>query len=552
MVQTHKQQNASGWMNRLERFGNRLPDPATLFALGALLIIILSQLAVSSNWQVERTQQEVVRTPVLDAQGMPIIDPETQEPIQIARVDPQSQQIQTQPKVQVIRARSLLSSDGLYFILQSMVKNFVEFPPLGVVLVGMLGIGVAERSGLIAALLRGFLLWVPAKLLTPSVFFLGVLSSMGLDAGYVVLPPIAAALFNTAGRSPIVGLATVFAGVSAGFSANLFITSLDPLLAEFSTVAAHLIDPAYEVAASANWAFMAVSTLMLVAVGWATTAWFVEPAHPVEVNNNQNREQSELSKAALSKQERSALAWAAGGAIVVAALFALAVLLPGAPLNGMAGAMPRWVRVIVPMLFIGFWLPGVIYGLKMKSIRSDRDIATWMGETMSGMGSYLVLAFFAAQFIAFFAYSHLGEMLAIRCGSALASWQLPTLPLLYAFILCVMFGNLLIGSMSAKYAFFAPVFVPLLMQLGISPELTQAAYRIGDSVTNVITPLNPYMVILLVFLRRYAPDAGIGTLIALMLPYSAAFALAWALLLGLWVSLGIPLGPGGPLQYAMP
>lgn len=505
----------SGILDRIERVGNALPDPATLFLVGAFLVVAASQVAVWLEWSVEKT---------LSRGGALVL--------------------------QVVEPTSLLSSDGLYWALDSMVENFVQFPPLGVVLVGMLGIGVAEKSGFIGTLLKAAMLAVPSALLTPAVIFVGVLSSMGLDAGYVVLPPVAAALYQSVGRSPLVGLAAVFSGVAAGFGANLLVTSLDPLLAGLSTESAQLIDPGYTVAATANLWFMIASTFLLTAVGWAVTALWVEPrfdGKPAEEGGPAPDAAADEQR--IEPRERRALLWAGAGVAVAAVLMALAVNVPGAPLHGVDGPFPRWVSTIVPILFLGFLLPGVIYGVAVGTIRNDRDIARMMSETMSGMGSYIVLAFFAAQFIAYFRFSGLGEMLAISGGQLLSEAALPPALLMVAFVGVTIVGNLFIGSMSAKYAFFAPVFVPMFMQVDVSPELTQLAYRIGDSASNVITPLNPYMIIVLVFMRRYFASSGIGTLVALMLPYSIAFAICWTIMLVLWMATGFELGPAGPLQY---
>lgn len=505
-----------GFLGAIERLGNALPDPATLFLLGALGVAALSAIAASAGWQVEKTV--------------------TQDG-ELVRV--------------AVGARSLLSADGVYWALQNLVKNFVQFPPLGVVLVGLLGIGVAERSGFIGALLRSAMLSVPEWLLAPTMMFLGVMSSMGIDAGYVVLPPLAAALYGAVGRSPLVGLGIVFAGVSAGFSANLFITGLDPMLAEFSTAAARLRDPTYQVAASANWWFMIASTFLLTGVGWAVTALWVEPrwqGRSAEAGGPAPVDDAALEAQRLTDEQRRALRRAVAGLAATLAVFAAATWIPGAPLHAAEGSPPRWIPVIVPLLFLGFLVPGIVYGASTGEIRSDRDVSRMMAETMSGMGSYIVLAFFAAQFIAWFAYTGLGEMLAIRGGEILVQAALPSSALMVAFVGLVALGNLFIGSMSAKYAFFAPVFVPMFMAVGVSPELTQVAYRVGDSVSNVITPLNPYMVILLVFMRRHAPASGIGTLVALMLPYAIAFTAAWLVMLVLWIGAGFALGPGGPLS----
>jgi len=537
-------------LDAIERVGNALPDPATLFAIGAALVMVLSQVAASVEWTVEKTVSREVREAVRDAEGRVVTDPATGEPVTRAVIDEATGEPRRELVTVPLRAVGLLSSQGLYWALRSMVQNFTEFPPLGVVLVGMLGIGLAEKTGFIGALLEATLLVVPPALLTPAVVFVGVMSSLGLDAGYVVLPPVAAALYQSLGRSPLAGLAAVFAGVSAGFGANLFITGLDPLLAKFSEASAQLLDPKVAVAATCNWWFMIASTALLTLVGWAVTAWWVEPRFEGKAPEDGGAAPpDDLASRRLGAAEKRGLAIAVLVAGAAFLLFAAAVLAPGAPLHGLDGTFPRWVRVIVPLLFFGFLLPGLAYGVATGSVRSDKDVARILADTMSGMGPYIVLAFFAAQFIAYFAHSGLGEMLAISGGRMLARASLPDTLLMEGFVGVVLVANLFIGSMSAKYAFFAPVFVPMFMQVGISPELTQVAYRIGDSVSNVITPLNPYVVILLVFMQRHMARAGIGTLVALMLPYTLAFAAAWSLLLALWMGAGIPLGPGGPLAY---
>ena len=538
-------------LDRIERLGNALPDPATLFLLGAVAVMGLSQLAVTLDWSVEKTVTREVQVPVLDAAGQPVMDPLSGRTLTLAQLDPATGDVVRERVAVPVRAVSLLSSDGLYWAISSLVANFKNFPPLAIVLVGMLGIGLAERTGFIGALLKATLVGMPQALLTPTVFLVGVLSSVALDAGYVVLPPVAMALYRQAGRSPLVGLAAVFAGTSAGFSANLSITALDPLLAGLSESGARILDPGYAVAATANWWFMIASTFLLVAVGWAVTAFWVEPRfHAKSVEEGGAGSVEADAAPELSDLERRGLRRAGLAALAALALMLAATWIPGAPLHGMSGRFPRWVSAIVPLIFLGFFIPGLVYGVVTRATRSDKDVARILGETMAAMGPYIVLAFFAAQFIEYFRHSGLGEMLAISGGQALARAQLPPTLLMAAFVGVVMVGNLFIGSMSAKYAFFAPVFVPMFMQVGISAELTQAAYRVGDSVSNVITPLNPYVVIILVFMQRYVPRAGIGTLVALMLPYAIVFGLTWTALLVLWMLSGAPLGPGGPLTYA--
>jgi aminobenzoyl-glutamate transport protein len=311
--------------------------------------------------------------------------------------------------------------------------------------------------------------------------------------------------------------------------------------------------PGYSVAATANLWFMIASTALLTGVGWAVTAVVVEPrfaSKSPEEGGPGAAGDREAAAAPLSGVERRGLLLATVSLLVTLGIFVLAGWLPGGALAGLDGPFPRWVAVIVPLLFIGFLIPGIVYGASTGALRSDRDVSKMMADTMSGMGGYIVLAFFAAQFIAYFKHTNLGEIVALNGGQLLARAELPAAILMVAFVAVVMLANLFIGSMSAKYAFLAPVFVPMFMQVGISPELTQVAYRIGDSVTNVITPLNPYMVIILVFVRRYIPRSGLGTLAALMLPYTLAFACTWMLMLVLWMVLGVELGPAGPLTIA--
>ena len=493
----------NSWLARIERAGNRLPDPAYLFVIGTVVVIVFTEIAVWMNWQIAK--------PSADGSSA------------------------------LISAQSILSSEGIWWWLSTLVKNFIEFPPLGIVLVGMLGIGLAERCGLLPTLIVMAGNGIKEKYLVPAIIFIGIMSSMALDAGYVVLPPIAAILFLAAGRSPVLGIVASFAGVSAGFGANLFITSIDPLLAGFTETSAQFLDQNYKVAVTSNWWFMIASTFVLTFTGWLVTVKWVAP----RVANISYEKAVDISGSAdVYDANRTAAIWAGMVFLLLILLVLLAVNISGAPLYGEGKRFPRWVEVTVPLLFLLFIVPAVVYGLKAKTIRSSKQFAKYMGDTIADLGPYIVLAFFAAQFIAVFKYTHLGEMLALAGGGWLASLQLEIGFLLFAFVLLACLGNMLIGSMSAKYAFMAPVFVPMLMQAGVAPELTQVAYRIGDSVTNVITPLNPYMIIVLAMLQKYHREAGVGTLISLTLPYSIGFLIAWMVLLIAWVGLKIPLGPG--------
>jgi len=518
----------------IEHVGNRLPDPTTLFALGTLLVLAVSHLAVIQDWNVAEMRPAETAAGAAEWEETGVTH----------------------------RANSLLTADGILWVLKNIRKHFIEFPPLAVVLIGMLGVGVAERTGFIPALLRLSLSRLPGRLLTPVTMFVGILSTLASDAGYIVLPPLAAVVYMSFGRHPLVGIAAAFAGVSAGFNANLFITSLDPMLSELSQTGARVIDPAYTVSPASNWYFMIVSTFVLTLAGWWTTEKIVEP--------NLNRSRADMPIADLPEHQHPApvtRSEARGVCVALAAsaaFFAVtfaAIFIPGAPLYGPLGEslavagdnplMPRWIVVVVPLLFFALFIPGLAYGIHQKVIRNDKDLAKLFTESIAAMAPIIVLAFFAGQFIFCFQQSGLGRMMAEAGGQSLAQAQMPNWALLLVFIGVVGVFNMLIGSMSAKYAIFAPIFIPMFMMVGISPELTQAAYRIGDSTTNIITPLNAYLIIVITFIQRFQPKAGMGTLISMMLPYTFVFTIVWAIMMVVWMYFGIPLGPQGqgPLTY---
>lgn len=524
---------ASGFLDLVERAGNALPQPTTLFAWGVLLVMVLSAVGAQLGWAV----QPIAPRPTTGDDGRTTIE--------------------LVHEGELIRPVSLLSGDGLYWMVANMVKNFMEFPPLGIVLVGMLGVGVAERAGLLAALLKALMLVTPRALLTPVIFFIGVNANVASDAGYIVLPPLAAGLYVAAGRSPVAGIAACFAGVSAGFSAGLFISAGDTLMAGLTNPAVHLVDSRYDVRATCNWYFLAASAFVVTLIGWAVSQWIVEPRFRRRAFDEGGPPPpgavGELG-APLTSAEKRGLVWALVAHLVVLALVFLCIFVPGWPLHGQVEARPgvladKWSQVIVPIIFFAFLTPGIAFGIATGSARSERQIAKLMIDSIASMAAVIVLAFFAAQFIACFNHSNLGKMLAMAGGKALAAADIPVAMLLVLFVLLTMTINLLMSSMSAKYALMAPVFVPMFMMVGISPELTQCAYRVGDSVTNIITPLNGYLVIILAMVQKYMPKAGIGTMLAMMLPYSITFAIIWAALLLAWVSLGIPIGIGGPLTY---
>jgi len=430
-------------------------------------------------------------------------------------------------------------------MLTEMVNNFTGFAPLGTVLVAMLGIGVAERSGLIGAALRLLVLSAPRSLLTFVIVLAGVLSNTASELGYVLLVPLGAVVFLAVGRHPIAGLAAAFAGVSGGYSANLFVGTLDPLLAGLSQEAARIVRPDYLVNPACNYYFMSVSTLVIAVAGTWVTERIVAP----RLGKYEGEAEAEELKR-LSGREKRGL-WLAA---IAAALFAGILTLGTVPSDGFlrdpeTGGLLHspFLSGIVAFIFLGAVLLGVAYGIGAGTISGSKEVVQGMGKAIETLGVYVVLVFFAAQFVAYFRWSNLGLIFAIEGAQLLRELGLGPIPLMMAFILLTAVINLSMGSASAKWAIMAPVFIPMFMLLGYSPEYVQAAYRVGDSSTNIISPMMSYFALIVAFVEKYEPRAGIGTVIATMLPYTIVFLLAWAALFSVWLLLGLPVGPGGDL-----
>lgn len=565
-------------LNAVERIGNKLPDPAALFLILLAVIWILS--ALLSNVQFAE------------------IDPRSGKPIQI---------------------NNQLTGAALATFLSTMVGTFTAFPPLGVVLVALLGVGVAEHTGFINASLKALLNFTPRLLLTPMLILVALLSHTAADAGYVLVIPLGGVIFYAAGRHPLAGIAAAFAGVSGGFSANFVPSSIDPLLAGLTQSAAQVINPARAVNPLSNWYFTAASCLLIMGVGWFLTDRIVEPRLKRDVKVDGNPDEMPKMETLGVRERRGLVAGLATLAVGVL-LLALASVPSASPLRSptayrltsqsfqhlRAAGVPEEVlkraepllgreqpnqkafqdavkarlgdeanaahgaaflaqaeqvapqltaaaaplmQSIVPLIFLLFLLPGIVYGYVAGTVKGHRDIIQGMSKTMSTMGYYIVLAFFAALFIAAFNQSNIGALLALKGANALKWLELPGQVTIVGIILLTAIIDLLIGSASAKWALLAPIFVPMLMQLGISPELSQAAYRIGDSPTNIITPLMPYFPLVVVFGQRYVRNTGIGTLVSIMLPYSIILLVTWTLFLLAYWLLGIPLGLQAPYSY---
>ena len=492
-------------LNITEKVGNALPHPATLFALFALITLLFSGIAHWVGWSA--------------------VHPGTGERVE---------------------AISLLSREGFHRILLELVDNFTGFAPLGIVLVAMLGIGVAEGSGLIGAVIRLLVLSAPRRILTFVLVFSGILSNMASDVGYVLLIPLAGIIFKAVGRHPITGMAAAFAGVSGGFSANLLLGTVDPLLAGLSEEAAQIVDPSYLVNPTANYYFMVASTFIIAFVGTVITERIVAP----RLGDYSDTEGSdELKK--LSRKEKSGLLWAGITVIMLTAVILAGLIPENGFLRGPDGSVLESpvIRGVVAWLFIFAFAGGVVYGIVTEKFGSDGDVANSMAESMKSLAVYMVLVFFAAQFVAYFKWSNLGLIMAIKGAGFLTALNVGLIPLIILFIIFSATMNMFMGSASAKWALLAPIFIPIFMFMGYSPELAQVVYRIGDSVTNIVSPMMSFFALIIAFIQKYDKDAGIGTVIATMLPYSIGFFITWTILMVVWVWIGLPLGPDAGLYY---
>lgn len=504
-------------LDKVEVVGNKLPQPVTLFAILMGVVLVLSWIFG----------------------GVTVLKPGTGG--------------STGLEEQFITVQNLLTKEGFQRIFTSMVDVFASFPPLGLVLVVMLGIGVAEHTGMIAVALKVFVSKVPKYLITFSIVVAGMVSSVAADAGYVVLIPMGAAIFMGMGRHPLAGIAAAFAGVSGGFGANFLPTGLDPMIAAFTEPAANLIDPNYTVNPLSNWYLMAASVPLVGLAGtWVTEKIIIPRLGPYRAKEGLEIEQHSND---VSRREKKALLWSLISVLVMIVLVVVAIvpengLLRGEvdPLTGSASFTPFY-NSLVPIMFLIFFVGGLVYGIAAKTIRNDKDVSDMTAKSMSTMGLYIVIAFVAAQFVAYFNWSNLGSVLAVKGSEGLNAIGFTGTPLLVAFILIASLVNLVMGSASAKWALLAPIFVPMLMLMGYSPETTQAAYRIGDSYSNILTPLLPYFPLVIVFAQKYVKNVGIGTLISLMLPYSIAFMVVRIPMFVAWIWMNLPLGVEGPIYY---
>ncbi|MDJ0877456.1 MAG: AbgT family transporter [Halieaceae bacterium] len=494
----------------IERTGNRLPDPAMLFV--GLLVLV---------WMISFFLSYV---------EFSAVDPRSGEPVRVV---------------------NQLSGESLTQFMSTMVRNFAHFHPIGVVLVAMLGIGVAEHTGFINSALRAMLRVTARWLLTPMIIMVGIVSHTAADAGYVLVIPLGGVIFFAAGRHPLAGIAAAFAGVSGGFSANFIPAAIDPMLQGITQSGAQILDPAITLNPLNNYFFTATSSLLIIGLGWLITDRFVEPRlsdHPLD-DDIEEMHSMEALEAHESRGLRYAL-WAMLGGIL---LLVASAWPDDSSWRGPTGSLTELgaplMASIVPLIFLLFVLPGIVYGIGAGTVQSSRDVIAGMTKAMESMAYYLVIMFFIAQFIYAFGQSNLGVLMALEGAAGLKALGLPSGLTIAGVVVLTGLLNLFIGSASAKWALLAPIFVPMLMELGISPDLTQAAYRVGDSTTNIITPLMPYFPLVVVYCQRYIKSTGIGTVTAMMLPFSLTFIVTWTIFLLVYWAIGIPLGLQSSYSY---
>ncbi len=536
-------------LDGIERAGNKMPDPAILFLVLCGAVIVISQLLYWFN--VQATYQ-IVKPPPVPTQetyyggsGEPTdVGPTVPEP-------PAAYEVKTE----TAKVKGLLTAEGVRFLFTSFVSNFRNFSAVAIMLVVMIGVGLAEAAGLIASLIRK-LVGVSSKgTLTFIIVLLGILSSVASDAGYLVLIPLGAAAFKSVGRNPLAGIAAAFAGVAAGFGVNVLITPLDGVLTEITNDAAGIAGPSTHIDLAANLYFGIGSTILVAFVLTFITARLVEnrlgtwdPADAGDGWAIDKEEEQEISPAADAKGLRLAM-W---GTLAVLAVITLLTAIPGAPLRDpvtgkVIGDSPFMDSLIVIIMLV-FYVAGYCYGRGAGTIKGHADVIATITKSWAGLASLLFLFLLIAQFIAYFNFTNIAQVVAVKLGDALERMNIGAVWLLIGLILVTMIVDLIIPAAIAKWALLAPIFIPLFIRLGVAPQTVLAAYRVGDSPVNVITPLMAYFPLIVVFTQRYRKDAGIGTVVSLMLPYVFILSIIWTLFFVAWYLLGIPLGPGSPVK----
>jgi aminobenzoyl-glutamate transport protein len=501
------QTGMAGLLNLVERVGNRVPHPVVIFVLLIGLVMVFSHLFYLMGSSV----------------SFQAINPETH-----ALED------------STVSARSLLTADGIRFMYSGVIQNFMSFTAVGVIIVAMLGVGVAEAAGLVAALIRKLVIVAPPRALTYILVFVGIVSSIAADAGYLVLIPLGAAAYLSVGRHPLAGLAATFSAVAAVFTVNIFVKPLDGILVGITNDAIHILNPNLSISLTSNLWFAAGSVVLLTFVVSIVNDRIIEPRLGTYTGERPEAESG------MSAQESQGLKYATWALIGTVAFFGLLTLFPGAPLrNPTTGALigdSPFMNGLIVFIAVVFLAAGAAYGVGAGTMKGTVDIVKAMEKAVSGLGGLIFLLFVISQFNAFFSYTNMATLAAVNLGDTLETAGLGALPLLIGFVFVVVALDLIMTGAIPKWAIFAPIFVPLLMRLGVAPEAVLAAYRVGDSPINALSPMNAYFALIVSFAAKYQKDAGVGTVIALMLPHVAALLVVWPLLLAAWHIFGLPWG----------
>ncbi|MCR1850105.1 AbgT family transporter [Paeniclostridium sordellii] len=550
-----KKTKVQAFMDFIEKLGNKLPHPVLMFMYIAAFVLVLS--AILGSFGV------VAKTPLGD---FPINNLLGQEPIEVLKVGANGTTVAER------------YSNGLSYVIGTAISNFMNMYAIGTILIIMLAIGLMDQSGYLSMAMKSIVSSTPSKLVTPVVIFLGVMSNMASDAGYVVLIPLAALMYYTLGRHPLVGLAAGFAGVSGGFSANLFVSSTDALLLPFTQAAAETGDAmvgsslAGGLSVTSNWFFMMGSTLVIIILGTIVIDKFVEP----RLGTYNKKEADVEADHEITQKEKDAYKFTNKVLLLVIGLIVLAALPIDTgnkiPLVGdLSTNVGLWIvnsdgtatfnmvdsfldsiffkgDMVIMLMFVIFAISGLVYGFKSGKFKKSADIVPAMCKAMADMAPIIVILFFVAQFINYFNDSHLGVLVA-SLGADLVSLipegnMFMSIVLMVAFIFLTAFVNLFMGGASSKWGLLAPIFVPMLMVAGFSPAGVQLMYRIGDSSTNIISPLMNYLGVIVVFGQKYKKDFGVGNLMSMMMPISMAFLIGWTIFAIIWALTGIPIGPG--------
>jgi aminobenzoyl-glutamate transport protein len=534
----------------IERVGNKVPHPAILFLALCLGVILLSQvfymLDVSATY-------EIVKPPPAEVEEVEI--PGSVLPGETLPREPADAGDYTVVQ-ETAEVQGLLTADGIRFLFTSFVPNFMGFTAMGIILIVMIGVGVAELSGLIASLIRKLVAVSSVGSLTYIIVFMGVISSIASDAGYLVLIPLGAAAFKSVGRHPLAGMAAAFAGVAGGFGVNLLLTPTDAILTEITNEAIQLVEPAGSIDITANLYFGIASTILLTVLLAIVTTRIVEPRlgeyDPVHAPNDEEHPDEPDSFASITaEQDAKGLRWAGIGAALAAAFIALLTAPAGAPLRdpvdgSIIGTSPFMSSLIVTIALL-FLAAGLGYGRGAGTLKSKNEVIEAITKSWAGLAGLLFLFLLIAQFIAYFNYSNMAKIAAVTLGDVIETMNVGSLWLLLGAIGITVVVGVIMPQAIAKWALLAPIFIPLFLRLDVAPQTVLAAYRVADSPINIVTPIMAYFPLIVVFAARYDRRSGIGTVIALMLPYFVALTVVWTLFFALWYLLGIPLGPGAPI-----